>query len=285
MVLLPEMRSVDLVEDALRTAFLLRRSVRLIGLVLFSLPAFAQFMTHLSAETNRAFDEYTQKLEQELARGAQSHGTCLTLDTDEPKRKKAESGELIIDSESGSGGIAVPDGIINDWDGAMFIPGVKVEKVLDVLGDFDKHKDRFPEVIESHTVERNDGTIRGHWRVRKKKVITVVLDIDQVTKRWQIHPGCWKTRAATTSISEIEDAGTPQEHKLPPGEGHGFLWRLNGYWSLEQTASGVYVECRTVSLSRSIPFALRFVVKPFVESMPRESLISTLEGVRKAAKE
>ena len=47
----------------------------------------------------------------------------------------------------------------------------------------------------------------------------------------------------------------------------------------------MYAECRTVSLSRSIPFALRFVVRPFVESMPRESLVSTLEGVRKAARE
>ena len=222
MVLLPEMRRVALVIDVLPTAFLLRRSVGLIGLVLFSVPGFAQFITHLSPETNRAFDEYTQKLEQELTRGAHSHGPCLSLDTDEAKRKKAESGELIIDSKSGSGGTAVPDGIIHDWDGAIFIRGVKAEKVLDVLEDFDKHKDRFPEVIASRTVERNDATVRGYWRLRKKKVITVVLDVDQVTKHWRIHPSCWKTRAATTSISEIEDAGTPQEHKLPPGEGHGF---------------------------------------------------------------
>jgi hypothetical protein len=264
---------------------MLRRCVRLLGLVLCSLPAFAEFMTHLSPETNRAFDSYTQKLEQKLAQASQGNSTCLSLDTDEADRKKAQSGEVIIHSQSGSGGIAVPDGIINDWDGAMFISGVKAEKVLDVLEDFDKHKDRFPEVIASHTVDRNNGTVRGYWRVRRKKVITVVLDVDQVTKHWQIHPGCWKTRAATTRISEIEDAGTPQERKLPPGEGHGFLWRLNGYWSVEQRPEGVYVECRSVSLSRSIPFALRFIVKPFVESMPRESLLSTLESVRKAAKE
>lgn len=279
------MRRLAPVIDAVPTASMLRRYIRLIGLVFFSLPAFAQFMTHLSPETNRAFDEYTEKLEQKLAQASQSNGTCLTLDSEDAKRKKARSGELIIQSESGSGGIAVPDGIIHDWDGAMFISGVKVEKVLDVLEDFDKHKDRFPEVIASRTVERNDGTVRGYWRLRKKKVITVVLDVDQVTKHWQVHAGCWKTRAATTSISEIEDAGTPHERKLPPGEGHGFLWRLNAYWSLEQAADGVYVECRTVSLSRSIPFALRFVVKPFVESMPRESLVSTLEGVRKAVKQ
>ena len=268
----------------LPTTVTMRRYVTLIGLVFFSLPAFAQFTTHLSPETNRAFDDYVHKLEQGFAQ-VQSNGTCLSLDSDEAKRKKAQSGELIIQSESGSGGIAVPDGVINDWDGAMFIRGAKVGTVLDILEDFDKHKDRFPEVIASRTLERNGDTVRGYWRLRKKKVITVVLDVEQTAKYSEIHPGCWDGRAATTSVSEIDNAGTPEERKLPPGDGHGFLWRLNAYWILEQASDGVYAECRTVSLSRNIPFAVSWVVKPFVESMPRESLVSTLEGIRKAAKE
>jgi hypothetical protein len=274
------MRRTPLLSHAPHTSVVLCRCLKLIFLALVSLPIFAEFMTHMSPETNQAFDKYEQHVEQQLKQ-QQADGSCLALDANKELRDRARSLELVIHSGSGSNGIAVPGGIIHDWDGAMFITGVKVQQVLNVLEDFDKHKDRFPEVIASHTIERNDHTVRGYWRLRKKKVITVVLDVEQTAKYSEIHPG----RAATTSVSEIDNAGTPEERKLPPGDGHGFLWRLNAYWILEQASDGVYAECRTVSLSRNIPFAVSWVVKPFVESMPRESLVSTLEGIRKAAKE
>jgi hypothetical protein len=255
------------------------------AVLLIGLPLRAQFTTHLRPETNQAFDKYAEKVEQELNQQWHGSGAFLRLDADPRERERAHSGELVIHSVSGPNGISVPDGIIHDWDGALFIRGAKVDQVLRVLEDFDQHKNRFPEVIASRTVERNGHSIRGYWRLVKKKVITVVLDVDQVAKYSEARPGFWDGRAATSSISEVENAGTAQERKLPPGEGHGFLWRLNAYWGLEQAPDGVYAECRTLSLSRSIPVALSWIVKPFVESMPRESLASTLQGIRKAVRE
>ena len=40
----------------------------------------------------------------------------------------------------------------------------------------------------------------------------------------------------------------------------------------------MFVECLSVSLSRRIPFGLGWLVKPFVSSMPRESLEGTLQA-------
>jgi len=41
------------------------------------------------------------------------------------------------------------------------------------------------------------------------------------------------------------------------------------------------VQCEAISLTRGIPFALRWLVGPFVTGIPRESLAFTPETTRK----
>jgi hypothetical protein len=41
------------------------------------------------------------------------------------------------------------------------------------------------------------------------------------------------------------------------------------------------VECESISLTRDIPFGLGWIVKPFVTSLPKDSLAFTLETTRK----
>ena len=72
------------------------------------------------------------------------------------------------------------------------------------------------------------------------------------------------------------------ERALPPGDDHGFLWRLNSYWRFAETREGVYVQCEAVSLTRDIPTGLGWLVGPFVESIPKESLSFTLQSTRAA---
>jgi len=44
----------------------------------------------------------------------------------------------------------------------------------------------------------------------------------------------------------------------------------------------VYLECESITLTRDVPFMLRAVVNPFVQALPRESLIGSLEATRQA---
>jgi hypothetical protein len=44
----------------------------------------------------------------------------------------------------------------------------------------------------------------------------------------------------------------------------------------------VLAECRTLSLSRNIPIAVSWAIKPFIQSLPSESLSSTLSNTRSA---
>jgi len=87
----------------------------------------------------------------------------------------------------------------------------------------------------------------------------------------------WSVTSRSTRIAELEG-----DQELPSGAGHGFLWHQNVYWLIEPRPEGVYLECRSLSLSRDIPFGLSLVVKPFLTSVPRESLQETLEDTIRA---
>ena len=65
-------------------------------------------------------------------------------------------------------------------------------------------------------------------------------------------------------------------------EEHGFLWRQNTYWSYEERDGGLYLQIESVSLSRSIPTGLGWALRPYVESVPRESLEFTLRSACEA---
>lgn len=60
------------------------------------------------------------------------------------------------------------------------------------------------------------------------------------------------------------------------------MWRLNTYWAFEQADGGVFVQCEAISLTRDIPAGLGWMIGPFVNSIPRESLQFTLDATRNA---
>ena len=67
------------------------------------------------------------------------------------------------------------------------------------------------------------------------------------------------------------------EHERPAATGNGFLWKTNAYWLIEQRTEGVYLECRSISLSRGIPAGLGWVIRPCVSGMPTLLIADTRE--------
>jgi hypothetical protein len=114
--------------------------------------------------------------------------------------------------------------------------------------------------------------------VRQKQVIPVVMDttFDITYGRLDAQHGYSLSRS--TQIAEIDAPGTAKEHALGSSEEHGFLWRLNTYWGYEERDGGLYMQIESVSLTRAIPTGLGWIVEPFVESVPRESLEFTLRA-------
>jgi hypothetical protein len=87
-------------------------------------------------------------------------------------------------------------------------------------------------------------------------------------------------RSYSTRIAEVREAGGGNETEAPVGRDGGYLWRFNNYCSVEQQSDGAYVQCESLSLSRSVPMGLGWLVGPFVTSIPRESLEFTLGRMR-----
>jgi hypothetical protein len=196
---------------------------------------------------------------------------------------RLRSGVTIVELCSGERPLQVPDGLIHDWIGVICIPGTTVEKTLALLQNYDNHKNIYqPEVMASKLVGRQGNDFQIYLRLRKRKIITVILDTDHDVHYFAVKPMRWACYSRTTRISEVEDAGKPSEKVRPPDTGHGFLWRLNSYWRFEESENCTYVECRAISLTRDVPSALAWVIEPMVLKLPRDSLKATLEATRRA---
>ncbi len=57
---------------------------------------------------------------------------------------------------------------------------------------------------------------------------------------------------------------------------------VNSYWKFEAKDGGMYIECESISLTRDIPTGLGWLIKPFVTSIPKESLEMTMGSTRAA---
>jgi hypothetical protein len=180
------------------------------------------------------------------------------------------------------GKIGIPDGLVHHWYGSVFVPGAKVDEVLAWVQDYDRHREYFDEVEDSRLVSRQSDVFDIFLRLRREKVITVFYNTEHEVSYRQLGPGRAASRSESTRIAEIDDAGTAREREKPIGDDRGYLWRLNSYWRFQQEDGGVVVECESISLSRDIPLAVEWFVKPFITSVPRESLEAALLPLRAA---
>jgi hypothetical protein len=151
------------------------------------------------------------------------------------------------------------------------------------MRDFNSYPQHFsPQVTEVKVVAQRGDRMQVEMRLRQRHVITVVLDTayDIAFGRLDARRGYSISRSIR--IAEIEGAGTHAERALRAEEEHGFLWRLNTYWSYEERDGGLYLQVEAVSLTRAIPMGLDWAVRPYAESIPRDSLEFTLHAAGNA---
>jgi hypothetical protein len=261
-----------------------RTAAALLFLTLVS-PVRAQFIVKLAPQTLDEFQIYVTRVESGMQERWKGRQAFLWLDENPGARQSVRNGEIIVKQFGNRDGNPIAGGLVHDWLGAMFIPGARMDQVESIIQDFDRHKKFYPEVIDSRTLRREGTTVYGYWRLRKRKVLTVELNAELEVHRESAGPARWYTRSYTVHLNEIADAGAPQEREMPDGQGHGFLWRLNAYWRLEQQADGVFAECHTLSLSRDVPSGLAWIIRPIIRDLPRQSLLDTLKATARAVGE
>ena len=237
----------------------------------------------LSTETLQAFQGYVNNLEVIHDQRRNGDKPFLWIQDSPKNRLLVKQGEILI-HQNVRDSVDIPGGIVHDWIGVMFVPGASLENTLIILQDYDHHKEIFPEVVESKLISKEENYIRSYLRLVKEKVLKVVLNTEHEVHFRQVTDKRWSICSRSTRINEVKDVGQPSETELPEGEGSGFLWRFNAYWRLEEVEKGLYLELATVSLSREMPSGLAWLLEPFIQEVPKESLQSTLEATRLAIK-
>jgi putative flippase GtrA len=206
-----------------------------------------------TSDTIGAWDRYvtTTEVELEHARAARGSKRLVTA---------------AITAEGGSR--RVPGGTISDWQGSVFVPGVTLNRVL--------HRLQYPgtpppqeDVIASRVLGRSDDSLRLSIRLARRAIVTVTYDTEHEMRFHRWTPRLATARSVATRIEEVG------------GSDHGFLWRLHSYWLYEEIDGGVLVELRSLTLSRDVPAIIRPIAAPLVTRIARESVVRTLEALRR----
>jgi hypothetical protein len=240
----------------------------------------------LKPEAETGWTRYVAATERRIAGELAAQDRFLALDFTSlahADRRALLSGEVVVhgaESLDASGeSIDVPSALVHHWRGAVFVPRVTVTGILAKLqsGDLLTHQE---DVLKSAILERSPGKLKVYLKLQRSKFVTVVYNTEHVVTFTRISSTRATSQSVATKIAELEDANTPAERELPVGDDRGFLWKLNAYWRYEDVNGGVIVECESISLSRTVPAVVRYVVGPLIDSTARESMTRTLEAMR-----
>jgi hypothetical protein len=227
-----------------------------------------------------SFNSYIGTVELRLAQQHRSQkGFLSPVAPAAQSEMRLRRGELIVEQLMPSSGADLPGAMLHHWRGTAFAPGAKAADFERLMKDFNAYPQHYsPQVLQAKVLAQRNDHLQTVMRVRQQHVITVVMDTayDIAFGRLDAQHGYSISRS--TRISEIDAPGTRTERALSSKEEHGFLWRLNTYWSYEERDGGLYMQIESVSLTRSIPNGLGWAVAPFVKSVPRESLEFTLRS-------
>ncbi len=243
----------------------------------FCLVAHAQLIETLKPETIREFTAYQAMVDHEREERVRGQRSFQWIDEHPEKKRQAADGEIVTFPFTGPNGRNVSDGLVHDWVGAMYLKGLKLDAVRIFILDTQRHAGAYPEVRQAKTLSHGPNSSVTVLRIVKKKILTVVLDIEYRNEWQQPAPDKWVMTACSLKVTEVED-----NKALPPETGHGFLWRMNSEWSLREDQNGVWVELRSVSLSRDTPRAVGWIVRPIIRNFPSEALMSTLKATQEA---
>ena len=240
----------------------------------------------LHDETIAAWQRYLEATEQRIDRELAVGGRFLVQDFRDDAagaRRDVLAGNVRIDKletrDADGNRIKVPKGAIHHWRGSVLIPGATLDDVLHGLmhgADLTRMQNG---VVESRVLDRDGDRLDVFLKLRRKQLITVHYNTEHRVRYTRHRPGAASSRSVSTRIAELADVGSPAEREKPIGRDRGFMWRLNSYWRYQQTDAGVIVECESVSLSRSIPRAIRWMATPIVNRTARQVLTRTLTSM------
>jgi hypothetical protein len=260
-----------------------------VTLLLLATIAFPARAATLKPETIAAWDDYLQTANANLQERVHPGGSFLWTLEDPERAAKVRGGEIVIAPAPGQNPKKVPGGLIHHWMGAVFVPNLKLDNILQVTRDYDHYQDFYrPAVVESKTIARNgsDGKFTedkfSMLLMNRAFFLKTALDTEYQATNIRLDDRRFYSIARTTRVQEVEEYGQPGQHRKPEGEGSGYVWELYSIARLQQRDDGVYFELEAIELSRDIPAALHLVADPIVRRVSRNSMLTSLRQTEEA---
>jgi hypothetical protein len=226
----------------------------------FAIPALLPAQ-QLKPETVRDYECYLHGAEARMA----TRKAFLMADADPALKAQLLHGDTVQTIPgNGANPHKIQGAMVYDWIGAIFIPGVSLDRAIRMLQDYDHRALYFTEIVGSSKLLCRTGEDRFGYAMRLKEPVAADTENDVVWER--VDPHRWRCRSYGIKVQEI-------------GKPHRYLLGLNSYWRLAETDKGVYVEAQTITLSGEFSSFTR-ALGSMVGLNPEKSLKKTLESMR-----
>jgi len=214
----------------------------------------------LKPETERDFACYVQSAEARW----EGRTAFLLADSDPALNAKLVSGQIQTTPAEGANPRKIAGGQLYDWMGSVFIPGTSLDRLIQMLKDYDHRAQYFPEILSASKLLCHSGDKHFRFTMRLKEPAVIDTENDVAWER--VDPRRWRCRSYSTNAHEI-------------GKDHGYLLRLYSYWRFAEVDKGVYAEAETITLSREFGGFTR-ALGSMMGISPEKSLRRTLASMR-----
>jgi len=237
--------------------------------------------TDLKQPTLDAWDSYVQLVDASVDSRAAGRSTFLYVDESPAYAQCVRSGGTVVTNQYPR---EVPHGLIHHWLGAIFVPNVTLDQVAGVIADYDRYGSIYrPFVAQSAVLARAGDMEKVNLvMVQRAFSVTAAVDTDYQVQIVRLDANRIFIVSKAVRVQEIADYGKPSAHPFADDRRPGYVFRTMSVTRLEQRDGGVYVEMETIALSRGIPAAFRWLIKPLTDNLPRTMMLQTLQATRTA---
>jgi hypothetical protein len=238
----------------------------------------------LQPATLEAWNSYLREVGLRIEQRAAENQPFLWTDESPDRAALVRRGDVVVGPAVGHGTQSVPNGLIHDWIGAIFIPNATIKSLSAVLHDYDNYKELYRPAVRasrSLTCSSSDQEFLMVWQ-RHVLFVTAAMQGHYQERDVVVGPHRGYYIADATEIRQIEGYGHADQHLLPPDTGSGFIWRIHSIARYQERDGGVYLELEAIALTRDIPASLSWLVSPTVNRLSINSLTTTLRQTRDA---
>jgi len=245
----------------------------------------------LAPETLKAYDRYVAVTEARIAGERAGRSPMFWIDRQSERARNAawqklRRGEVVVEpveTRENGRAIDIPGGRVHHWVATILLPGITPDRIVSLVRDYERYPKVFaPLMTRARPIERTENHDVVALRTSITKIINVVMDGDYVMDYYRLGPGRSATTTVATNLHQVINEGRPDERREPTERTAGYLWRYRMYCSVEQRPEGALDQCESITLTRTIPGLVSWLIGGTVASIPRDSLTLMLTGTRNA---